>query len=177
MSKMLGFCLAGSKISSESSANEICGSMLSHIQWAGLIARYAAMYGKTDIPAGVLKPNWSGARDLNKIFLLGTPNEGSVSAVDGLLNGFSYVGGGFNLPFVQNISRFDLFTIPAIYQLLPHDGTLKAYDENLKPISLDIYDPVRGKPIIGAFGRTKITRKSSLPRNKETSKAISGPFF
>ena len=29
----------------------------------GLIARYAAMYGKSDIPAGALKPNWSGARD------------------------------------------------------------------------------------------------------------------
>ena len=141
----------------------------------GLIARYAAMYGKSDIPAGALKPNWSGARDLNKIFLLGTPNEGSVSAVDGLLNGFSYVGGGLNLPFVQNISRFDLFTIPAIYQLLPHDGTLKAYDENLKPISLDIYDPVTWETYNWGIWKDENYKEKFTPRNKGTSKAISGP--
>jgi pimeloyl-ACP methyl ester carboxylesterase len=106
----------------------------------GLIARYAAMYGNVDIPAGKLKPTWAGARNFSKIFLLGTPNEGSVEALDGLLNGFSFVGGGFNLPFVQNLSKFDVFTIPSLYQLLPHQGTLKVYDENLKPMNIDLYD-------------------------------------
>jgi hypothetical protein len=75
------------------------------------------------------------------VFLLGTPNEGSVSALDALLNGFSYVGGGLNLPFIQNISRFDIFTLPSSYQLLPHEGTLVAYDENLKPVTIDLYNP------------------------------------
>lgn len=109
----------------------------------GLIARYAAMYGNTDIPAGMPKPTWIGARNFNKIFLLGTPNEGSVSTINALLNGFSFtgIGGGINLPFIQDISRFDAFTIPAIYQLLPHEGTLLAYDENLKPVNIDVYDP------------------------------------
>ncbi|MBC7899924.1 MAG: hypothetical protein H7070_07700 [Saprospiraceae bacterium] len=107
----------------------------------GLIARYAAMYGNQDIPAGIPKPNWAGARHFDKIFLLGTPNEGSVLSINGLLNGFSYVGGGLNLPFIQDISRFDLFTIPSIYQLLPHDGSFIAYGEDLKPLKIDIYDP------------------------------------
>ncbi len=106
----------------------------------GLIARYAAMYGNTDISAGQPKPTWIGARNFDKIFLLGTPNEGSVATINALLNGFSYVG-GINLPFIQDISRFDAFTIPSIYQLLPHEGTLLAYDENLKPINIDVYDP------------------------------------
>jgi hypothetical protein len=99
------------------------------------------MYGNADLTAGTPNPSWAGARHFNKIFLLGTPNEGSVMALDALLNGFSYFGGGLNLPFIQNINRFDTFTIPSGYQLLPHEGTLLAYDENLKPMKIDIYDP------------------------------------
>ncbi|HUR96500.1 MAG TPA: hypothetical protein VMZ26_00400 [Pyrinomonadaceae bacterium] len=107
----------------------------------GLIARYAAMYGAVDLPAGAPHPSWAGAKIFDKIFLLGTPNEGSVSSLDALLNGFSYIGGGLNLPFIQDISRFDAFTIPAIYQLLPHEGSLLSYDENLKPVTIDVYNP------------------------------------
>lgn len=107
----------------------------------GLISRYAAMYGGADLAAGTPKPTWAGASHFDKIFLLGTPNEGSVSALDALINGFSYVGGGLNLPFIQNISRFDVFTMPSAYQLLPHEGCLLAYGEDLKPIAIDIYDP------------------------------------
>lgn len=107
----------------------------------GLIARYAAMYGRADLPAGDVQPTWAGAKHFDKIFLLGTPNEGSIMSLDALLNGFSYIGGGLNLPFIQDISRFDAFTIPSIYQLLPHDGALLAYDENLKPVQVDLFDP------------------------------------
>src|SRR4030095_4688770 len=106
----------------------------------GLIARYAAMYGNADLPASAPQPTWAGAKHFDKIFLLGTPNEGSISALSSLLNGFSYVG-GLNLPFIQDLSRFDVFTIPSAYQLLPHEGAFTAYDENLKPIAIDIYDP------------------------------------
>jgi pimeloyl-ACP methyl ester carboxylesterase len=107
----------------------------------GLIARYAAMYGDADIPGGTLIPTWAGAKHFDKLFLLGTPNEGSVSAIDALLNGYSYLGGGINLPFFRDISRFDVFTVPSIYQLLPAEGSLQAFDEELKPIKLDIYNP------------------------------------
>ena len=107
----------------------------------GLISRYAAMYGDADLPAGKPKPTWAGAKNFSKIFLLGTPNEGSAQSLGALINGFSYLGGGLNLPFVQDISKFDTFTIPSIYQLLPHAGTLTAFDENLKPLDVDIYDP------------------------------------
>lgn len=107
----------------------------------GLIARYAAMYGNADLPRGKPRPTWAGARNIDKIFLLGTPNEGSVQALDTLLNGFSFIGGGLNLPFVQNLSKYDTFTIPSIYQLLPHEKTITVYDENLKPLKIDFYDP------------------------------------
>lgn len=107
----------------------------------GLVARYAAMYGDRDIPRGTPRPTWAGARNFNKIFLLGTPNEGSIDTLDSLLNGFSIIGGGLNLPFLQNLSEFDVFTLPAMYQLLPHQDSFVAYDENLKRIAIDIYDP------------------------------------
>jgi len=107
----------------------------------GLVARYAAMYGDADLPARIPRPTWAGAQHFNKIFLLGTPNEGSILSINALLDGFSYISGGLNLPFIQNITRFDVFTIPSIYQLLPHNGSLLAYGEDLKPIPVDAYDP------------------------------------
>ncbi len=108
----------------------------------GLIARYAARFGKADLPAGKAKPRvtWAGARDFKRIFLLGTPNAGSVEALQSILDGFSVIGGGLNLPFVQNLSKFDVFTIPSIYQLLPHNGTQTVLDENLKPLDIDYFD-------------------------------------
>lgn len=107
----------------------------------GLVARYAAMYGDADLPGGTrrIAPTWAGAKSINKIFLVGTPNEGSVPSLSGLLNGYGITR--INLPFIQTISKFDMFTIPSIYQLLPHSGTLRAFDENLKPLRIDIYNP------------------------------------
>lgn len=106
----------------------------------GLVARYAAMYGDADIPRGTPAPKWTGASHFSKIFLLGTPNEGSILSINALLNGASFSGGGFNIPFVRNINRFDVFTIPSVYQLLPVAGTLMVYDEELQPIKLDIFN-------------------------------------
>jgi hypothetical protein len=33
-----------------------------------------------------------------------------------------------------------MYTIPALFQLLPHGGTVRAFDENLKPLRIDIYN-------------------------------------
>jgi pimeloyl-ACP methyl ester carboxylesterase len=107
----------------------------------GLITRYAAMYGTAEPPAVNPKPSWAGAQYFDKVFLLGTPNEGSILSLNALLNGFSYIGGGLNLPFVQNIDRFDVFTIQSIFQLLPREGSFVLYDENLQPLKVDLYDP------------------------------------
>ncbi len=107
----------------------------------GLISRYALMYGNADLSGKQMRPNWAGAKYFNKIMLVATPNGGSVPSLDSLLNGFSLFGSGkINLPFIRNLSKFDLFTIPSIYQLLPHDGTIRAFDENLKPLRIDIYN-------------------------------------
>lgn len=139
----------------------------------GLIARYAAMYGNADLQPRAPKPTWAGADHLNKIFLLGTPNEGSVSALNALLNGFSYIGGGLNLPFIQNISRFDAFTIPSIYQLLPHEGSLFAYDENLKPVAIDIYDPATWETYGWSIWKDSGFKKKFTPLEQKNAR----PYF
>lgn len=111
----------------------------------GIIARYAARYGDADLPANGQKPrlSWAGAADINKIFLVGTPNEGSISALNSLINGLGLLSASrLNLPFIQDLSKYDVFTIPAAYQLLPHAGTIRAFDEHLKPLKIDIYNPL-----------------------------------
>ncbi|MEO8074164.1 MAG: hypothetical protein ABI686_13075, partial [Acidobacteriota bacterium] len=55
----------------------------------GLIARYAEMYGKADLTARKVRPTWKGASYFNNISLIATPNGGSLSALNSLLNGFS----------------------------------------------------------------------------------------
>lgn len=108
----------------------------------GLISRYALMYGSAELASQKMVPTWAGASYFNNIMLVGTPNGGSLPALDSLINGFSLFGRGkINIPFVRNLSKFDLFTIPSIYQLLPHDGMVRAFDENLDPLIVDIYDP------------------------------------
>jgi hypothetical protein len=46
-----------------------------------------------------------------------------------------------DLPFVQDTSKFTIFSVPSAYQLLPAPGTFRAYDEDLKPLDIDLYDP------------------------------------
>ena len=109
----------------------------------GIISRYAAMYGDAELPTGDRKavPTWAGAKLFDKVILLGTPNGGSTNSLGSLLNGHMIGGLRIDLPFIQDSSKFTVFTIPSAYQLLPAPGTLRAYDEKLKPISIDLYDP------------------------------------
>ncbi|HJQ31014.1 MAG TPA: hypothetical protein VJ866_02475 [Pyrinomonadaceae bacterium] len=110
----------------------------------GLVARYAAMYGDRDLPpAGVKpRPDWAGAAFINKIFMFGTPNEGSAEAFSVLLEGYSVTEGlRRRVRLLNKLSREDVFTAPSIYQLLPHAGSARFLDGDLRPLSVDLYDP------------------------------------
>lgn len=119
---------------------ELKFNILAH-SMGGLIARYAAMYGDQDLPAGnaAFKPNWAGEKHFNKIFLFGVPNEGSILSLRRLLRGFSPIGGKANLPFIRNLTPTDLATMPSLFQLMPHAGTGRFFDEDLKPLKIDLY--------------------------------------
>jgi pimeloyl-ACP methyl ester carboxylesterase len=114
----------------------------------GLVARYAAAYGANDLPPeGVSpRPDWAGARDIAKIFMIGTPNEGSAEALVTLLDGYSITEGlRRRVRLLNKLSREDALTAPAIFQLLPHDGAARFLDADLKETKVDLYDPATWK--------------------------------
>lgn len=110
----------------------------------GMVARYAAMYGDRDLPpeGEAAQPTWAGAAHINKIFMFGTPNSGSAEAFITLTEGYSVTEGlRRRVRLLNKLSREDVLTAPAIFQLLPHGSHARFLDENLKPLPIDLYDP------------------------------------
>lgn len=105
----------------------------------GVIAKYYMMYGPKDVITGVSdadqlpEPDYSGARNIDKLFLLGTPNRGSIIAFKALNEGV------YLMPFVST-SRWVTFTMPSLYQMLPLDTGSMFIDEGGNPVALDIFD-------------------------------------
>ncbi|HET7112335.1 MAG TPA: hypothetical protein VFI57_01770 [Pyrinomonadaceae bacterium] len=110
----------------------------------GLIARYAAMYGDADLPAGdtPIQLTWNGAAHISKIVMIGVPNEGSADAFATLVEGYSVTEGlRRRVPLLNKLTAEDAVRTPSVFQLLPHAGTVTFLDENLKPTPIDLYDP------------------------------------
>ena len=117
-------------------------NVLAH-SMGGLIARYAAMYGDSDLPADGVEPQptWSGAADISKIIMLGVPNEGCADALATLIDGYSITEGlRRRIPLLNKITAEDAVTAPALFQLLPHRPVARFLDEDLKPLAIDLYD-------------------------------------
>jgi pimeloyl-ACP methyl ester carboxylesterase len=109
----------------------------------GLIARYAAMYGDADLPPGdvPIQPTWSGAAHISKIVMIGVPNEGSADAFATLVEGYSITEGlRRRVPLLNKLTAEDVVSAPAVFQLMPHARAVKFLDENLKPLTIDLYD-------------------------------------
>jgi pimeloyl-ACP methyl ester carboxylesterase len=109
----------------------------------GLIARYAAMYGDADLPAGdgPIQPTWLGAAHISKIVMIGVPNEGSAEAFSTLIEGYSITEGlRRRVPLLNKLTAQDVVSTPSVFQLMPHRQTVKFLDENLKPLAVDLYD-------------------------------------
>ncbi|MFV0388769.1 MAG: esterase/lipase family protein [Pyrinomonadaceae bacterium] len=119
--------------------NNLKFNVLAH-SMGGLIVRYAAMYGKLDLRSGVPMPTWYGAKHFARLFIIGTPNEGSADALRSLLQGQSSFGGTTKIPFVRFLTPIDIATMPSVFQLLPHIHSSKFFDGDLKPLSVNLYD-------------------------------------
>lgn len=118
-------------------------NILAH-SMGGLIARYAAMYGDAEIPDGEepLRPTWAGAAHIQRIIMLGVPNQGSADAFATLLAGYSITEGlRRRVPLLNKLTKEDAITCPSLFQLLPHGNSARFLDEELRPLDLDIYDP------------------------------------
>ncbi|MEO0346065.1 MAG: hypothetical protein AAF229_07375 [Pseudomonadota bacterium] len=84
----------------------------------GLVARYFLMYGDADLPADGSLPEltWAGARFVDRVILIGTPNAGSALSFRNLVNGWS-------LGFLQPTYTAGLLgTYPSVYQLMPRNA-------------------------------------------------------
>lgn len=108
----------------------------------GLVARYAAMYGDQDVLDNTTpNPDWAGAQHFARLMMFGTPNSGSMDALSTLLNGYSVLGTNWpQLRLLDALDKDAVFTTPSAYQLLPHAGYARFYDEQLNPLTLDIFD-------------------------------------
>src|SRR2546421_1501035 len=105
----------------------------------GLIARYYLMYGGTDVlEQAEAKVTWEGAANIGKLILIGSPNEGTMQAVQALVEGFPVAKGG--LFFFGKIEADTSFTMPAAFQLMPHRGSQEFYDGSLQPVTLNLYE-------------------------------------
>jgi pimeloyl-ACP methyl ester carboxylesterase len=106
----------------------------------GLVARYYLMYGGADVlgQAGA-KLTWAGAADIDKLILVGAPNEGTMEAVRALVEGFPVAESGL-LPLFGKVEPDTAFTMPAAFQLLPHRGSQEFYDGRLQPVPANLYE-------------------------------------
>lgn len=109
----------------------------------GLIARYAAMYGDADQLEGdqEIRPSWAGAAHINKIVMIGVPNEGSADAFATLIDGYSITEGlRRRVPLLNKLTAEDAVRTPSVFQLMPHRDSARFLDENLQPLQIDLYD-------------------------------------
>ncbi len=110
----------------------------------GLIARYAAMYGDTDLPDGdgPIQPTWIGGAHISKIVMIGVPNEGSADAFATIVEGYSITEGlRRRIPLLNKLTAEDVVRTPSVFQLMPHRQAVSFLDENLQPLEIDLYDP------------------------------------
>jgi hypothetical protein len=150
------------------------------VSMGGLIARYAAMYGAAELPSHGNAPvvTWAGATHIAQIFMFGVPNEGSMSAFATILNGYSLTE-GTNKPrhLLRKLSRQDAFSGLSVFQLMPHKSTARFLDQNLKPITVDLYDPANWKLFGWSIAhdpdfRKRFAREKSLPDSANNHSAV-----
>jgi len=99
----------------------------------GLVARYHLMYGSQPLSRdGRMSVTWAGARHVDKLIVVGTPNGGSVYPFKDLKEGFRLS------PILPKFEPAVIGTMPSTYELLPPGGGAPLIDEHSKPI--DFYD-------------------------------------
>ena len=96
----------------------------------GLVARYFLRFGTEDVlNNNRLKVTWAGAPRVNKMILLGVPNLGSVSSIEGFIRGYT-LG-------LRRVPQEVVATLPSTYQLFPHRIVNWLYDTQGRVIDQD----------------------------------------
>jgi len=74
----------------------------------------------------------SGARKLRRLVVLGTPNQGSVSAIHYFLNGYRVA--------LSRLPTEGVATMPAMYEFFPNPRVTWISDTRGAPLKLDLFD-------------------------------------
>lgn len=99
----------------------------------GLVTRYYLRYGRDDVLDDNEFPvNYTGAHNVRRVILLGTPSLGSVSSLHAFIEGTKV---GF-----RRIPTEVLATMPSVYQLFPHNLHEWVVTAAGKPLERDIFD-------------------------------------
>ncbi len=99
----------------------------------GLIARYYLRYGTAE-PEDGAPVTWAGARRIQNLVLVATPNAGGIHALEVLLYG-NKVGLSQATLAASVIAR-----MPSVYQLMPSRGAPTLVDHKLQPLDVDLHD-------------------------------------
>jgi len=99
----------------------------------GLVVRYYERYGTVDVLGGnTFTVTGLGLSKLRRIVLLGTPNQGTVTAVHKFLNGYR-VG-------VSALPTEGVATMPSTYELFPHPLVDWVVNVRGKALNFDLFD-------------------------------------
>jgi pimeloyl-ACP methyl ester carboxylesterase len=102
----------------------------------GLVARYYVKYGTADVldQEPLPPPTYAGTQHVAQVIMLGTPNNGSLET-------FQLLHQGFRVPNMGRFTPAMVFTMPAAYQLLPHEEETVFLDGSGRPLEVSLYDP------------------------------------
>lgn len=102
----------------------------------GMVLQYYLRYGTQPLPedGSLPKLTWAGAAKVEHAIIVGTPNAGSVLALEQIVGGVSYS------ILAPDYRPAIVGTVPAIYQLLPRDRHRRIVDARTgEPIN-DLYN-------------------------------------
>ena len=102
----------------------------------GIVARYYMRFGSENVLDRAITPHLvtqTGAMKIRKTVLIGTPNYGSITALQNSIEGMK-IGMSRLAPEIEA-------TMPGLYQLLPHPSRTWMLDINGAPLDIDLYDP------------------------------------
>lgn len=117
-------------------AREVRFDLIAH-SMGGLLTRYYLRYGPQPLPEDGSPPTltWEGARHVERVILVATPNGGAVKAALNMIRGVRHVPG---LPFYDAMLNG---TFPSAYQLFPRARHGTVVDARDPSQALDLLDP------------------------------------
>ena len=106
----------------------------------GLISRYYLRYGNQGAAVNGIPPqlNWAGCEHVDRLIMIGTPNNGSAQSLVSTHEGFSLSY------FLDDFPSGLVASLPSIYQLLPNGPSPAVFDaetdEPLDHFDIEIWD-------------------------------------